>query len=32
MSRTRLAPLTALLLAALFLEGCDGGGGEPTVT
>ena len=32
MSRTRLAPLTALLLAALFLAGCGGGGGEPTVT
>ena len=32
MPRTRLAPLTALLLAALFLAGCGGGGGEPTVT
>ena len=33
MTRTRLAPLTALLLAALFLAGCGGGGGgEPTVT
>ena len=33
MPRTRLAPLTALLLAALFLTGCGGsGGGEPTVT
>ena len=32
MTRTRLAPLTALLLAALFLAGCGGGGGEPSVT
>ena len=32
MPRTRLAPLTALLLAALFLAGCGGGGGGPTVT
>ena len=33
MTRTRIATLAALLLAALFLAGCGGsGGGEPTVT
>ena len=33
MTRTRLATLAALMLAALMLAGCGGsGGGEPTVT